>query len=343
MIRLRTIYLVSGLLVAGCGDEAGGTAATDAQVESDAQAELDAGGDGDAAERLRAAIGTFAIELIAPKPATETRDAQPGLTSIAGRVYEAMPPSNMQWNAVEEDGDCRLFEPINPFCDPACGSGTICAGDGMCVAPPAALDAGTVTFTGLGDAVLSIDPLPRSFAYQPRSTSDLMYPPFAEGDVIGFSAAGDELLPFELSARGIAPLELLSPTPIAFDPEAETLIRWTAAESSDSSRIIVIVDISHHGGRKGELVCETGDDGELELPAALVQGLIDLGVAGFPTVTVTREVTSEPLSAAPGIKLRIFSNVDRELDVPGVTSCNEPGQQDVCPEGQTCQANKLCR
>jgi hypothetical protein len=170
----------------------------------------------------------------------------------------------------------------------------------------------------------------------------LAYPPFAAGDAVMLSAEGGELLPFELSAQAIAPLELLSPSPLPFDPDAQTLVRWTPPASGDGSRIIVTADISHHGGRKGELMCETDDDGELEIPATLVQGLIDLGVAGFPTIVVTRESTNEPAAETPGIELRIFSEVGRELEIPGVTSCDEPGQQDVCPEGQTCQVNKLC-
>lgn len=347
MSMMRTRFVACGCvlawLIASCGDDASVEPAPDAQVEHDADVASDAS-ESDAAARLRSAIGVFGIELNAPVPATDTADAKPGTTSIVGRVYEAMPPSNMQWNVVEETGDCGLFEPFNPFCDPACGSSEICAGDGMCMAPPATFDLGVVTLTGLGAAELSISPLPPTNTYQPRSTSDLMYPPFAEGDVITLSAEGGELLPVSLSARGIAPLELLSDSPIAFNPDAETLVTWVPPSSSSaSSRIIVTVDISHHGGRKGELVCNTDDDGELELPAALVQGLIDLGVAGFPTVAVARESASEPLAEAPGLALRIFSEAVRELDIPGVTSCDEPGQQDACPDGQTCQANKLCR
>lgn len=328
------------LLLASCGDDEATVSPNEndsGQVESDAQV----GDDGEAADRLRAAIGTFGVELIAPVPATDTADARPGASSIVGRVYEAMPPSSMPWSEVDQAGDCRLFEPLNPFCDPACGSSQVCIESGTCVAPPAPLDVGLVTLTGLGDEALEMSPLPPSNTYQPRGTSGLPYPPFAENDLVALAAEGGELLPFELEARGIAPLEVLSTSPIQFDPDAATVVRWTPAGSNAGSRIVVTVDISHHGGRKGELVCETDDDGELELPAALVQGLIDLGVAGFPSLEVARESTSVPLERAPGLSLKIFSSVDLALEIPGYISCM-PEDEDACPEGQTCLVTHVC-
>jgi hypothetical protein len=108
------------------------------------------------------------------------------------------------------------------------------------------------------------------------------------------------------------------------------------------SRIVVRVDISHHGGQKGELVCEVEDSGEFELPAVLVQGLIDLGVAGYPSLDVTRESVSEPAPDAPGVALTISSSTTLELEIPGVISCDEVGVQDVCPAGQLCQLTRLC-
>ena len=329
------------LLVLGCsnGDDPAGdaSAAHDADVEQDAATPEPDGGSGG----LRDAVGTFSIELLAAS------DGAPGMTAIVGRVYAAKPPSTIQWMRVDEVGDCELFEPLIPFCDPSCGSGTTCLPEGTCAAPPATLDVGTVTVSGLlgdeGEAEIAIEPLPPSNSYQPRSTSELAFPPFAEGDEVALGASGGDVPAFDLIARGIAPLEVLSPSPITFDAEAATVLSWRAPESGEASRIIVTVDISHHGGRKGELVCTTDDDGELELPSALVQGLIELGVAGFPTVTLTRESRNEPSAQAPGLTLRVFSEVDRNLEIPGVVSCEQTGQQDICPDGQTCQANKVCR
>ena len=39
----------------------------------------------------------------------------------------------------------------------------------------------------------------------------------------------------------------------------------------------VLLEISHHGGRKGQLVCRTDDNGSLMIPAELVTELINLG------------------------------------------------------------------
>src|SRR5688500_6427334 len=167
---------LAALLVLGCGDDPDELArdastAHDADVEHDAaMSEPDGGGGG-----LRDAVGTFSIELLA------ATDDAPGMTAIVGRVYAAKPPSTIQWMLSEEVGDCRLFEPLIPFCDPSCGSGTTCSPDGTCATPLASLDVGTVTFTGLlgegGDVEIAIDPLPPSNSYQPRSTSELAFPP----------------------------------------------------------------------------------------------------------------------------------------------------------------------
>jgi hypothetical protein len=294
---------------------------------------------------LREAVGTFGIELIEEVPATAETDATPPTTSIVGRVYDAAAPSKLQWLLQAEEGECQLLKPRAPFCDPACTGGAVCEDDDTCTSVPKALDLGAVTLTGLnddsGDHPLELTALAPSNTYQPRGSSPFVYPPFDEGGVVTLSAEGGAYEPFELSAPAIAPLELSVASPLPFDPEGTTTVRWEPPAEGDGSHIIVRVDISHHGGQKGELLCETADDGELELPAALVQGLVDLGVAGYPTLEVVRESKST-LPQAPGIALAIGSSITLELEIPGITSCSEPGQQDVCDEGELCQANKLC-
>src|SRR6185436_20637119 len=49
-------------------------------------------------------------------------------TSVSGRVL-ASPPPRTPPEQVGEQGGCRLLRAVNPFCDPACGSGQLCVSD----------------------------------------------------------------------------------------------------------------------------------------------------------------------------------------------------------------------
>jgi hypothetical protein len=342
MNRSILTSLVLFTLACGSDDEVASDASAQDASPHDASDLADSSTD---ASALRDAVGTFGIELIEVVPATDQTDATPATTSIVGRVYERAAPSKIQWLRQAEEGECQLLKPRAPFCDPACTGGAVCEADDTCTPVPKALDLGTITLSGLnddsGDHPLELTALAPSNTYQPRGSSPFVYPPFEEGAVVQLSTEGGAYEPFELSAPAIAPLELSATSPLPFDPEGTTTIRWAPPADSAASHIIVRVDISHHGGQKGELLCETDDDGELELPAALVQGLVDLGVAGYPTIQVVRE-SKTTLPQAPGIALAISSSITLELDIPGITSCSEPGQQDVCGEGELCQANKLC-
>jgi hypothetical protein len=245
---------------------------------------------------------------------------------------------------VDEAAGCRLLKPRAPFCDPLCTSGETCAMDDTCIAAPTPLDVGTVTLRGLqandGPTELSLNPLAPSNTYQPRGSSNLAYPPFDEEGTVTLTAEGGELAPFELRTPAIEPLETSLPPTVTVGGDTPTLLTWTPPTTS-GSRIIITVDISHHGGQTGELTCEGEDDGELELPSALVDGLIELGVAGFPDLKLTRQASSEPLPDAPGLSLIAFSTVTLAVEIPGFVSC-DPEEENSCPDGQICQQNHLC-
>lgn len=340
----RTLQRACALLfalAAACGDDTATPGRqADAAATEDAGA-LDAG-------RPLSAVGTFSIELIEAVPATDQTNATPAVTSFAGLVYESERLSNMQWTLVDEADDCELLEPLTPFCDPSCTSRQVCAPEGECVAVPATIDFGPAAVQGLSnedgsDAAVTLTPRATSSIYFASGAGELAYPPFEAGSPVTLSfTPGGGLAPFELHAEGIAPLELLTHAPLSLDPEGPTLVRWTPA-SAGASRIVVRVDISHHGGQKGELVCDTADDGELELPPGLVQGLIDLGVAGFPSLAIAREARSEPPPFAPGLRLKVFSSLTLALEIPGVLSCTMPGEQAECPDGQSCLTTRICQ
>jgi hypothetical protein len=121
------------------------------------------------------------------------------------------------------------------------------------------------------------------------------------------------------------------------DGEAFTL-QWEPA-SEGASRISLKLDISHHGGTKGKVECEGDDDGELTVPADMVSDLIALGVAGFPSVVLTRTASEQTQLPMGRVRLRVYEYVERFVTIPGLRSC---GSQVDCESGQTCRDDKTC-
>jgi Cys-rich repeat protein len=113
-------------------------------------------------------------------------------------------------------------------------------------------------------------------------------------------------------------------------------LTWNAPTMPDLARVQIRLDISHHGGKKGEIDCDAPDNGAFEIPASLVTDLVDLGLAGFPTVQVAREIASSS-EAEPKIALLVSSPVEREVDT-GVHSCTMDMD---CPAGQHCDTGSL--
>ncbi len=84
--------------------------------------------------------------------------------------------------------------------------------------------------------------------------------------------------------------------------------------------------------------CETRDTGSLSVDAALVQELVDLGVAGFPTVILTRRAVSSTKTSAGRVDLVVYSDLELSIGVPGVVSCTD---NEDCPSG-TCLPDLTC-
>ena len=296
--------------------------------------------------------GTFLLELHASVPATAERPAKAAYSELLGQALTGETPSGTLWTMTAEEGGCRLLEPSVPLCDPSCSDGEVCVEDGVCAGYPDGIDVGAVTLSGIrtedgGDRV-EMNPLPPSNTYQLPGSPRLAYPPFEPGDEVTLDAEGGALSAFSIQAAGLSPLVLPSEDDVTLDPTLPTALRWEPGADADAV-IRVVVDISHHGGKKGEIQCETGDDGDFEIPAVIGAALIELGVAGNPTLELAREssgsasVEGSPGTVASGsVELRIRSAITLGLQIPGVVSCDEPGMQGNCPDGQLCQPRHVC-
>lgn len=298
-------------------------------------------GDTGTVEYPETLVGTFQVQLVAPVPASDTSPASPGKTAVVGKVYDGETPATIVWEAGTKSGECQLFTPRVPFCDTPCGGSAVCVEDNTCAPYPTAGSAGTITVKGLktsdGATEFTMDPIANN--YQPPGSITLAYPAFAEGDLVTLDAPGADVDAFKLSARGIAQLELKNAS-IPLVADTPVTLQWTPAADPTRSSIHVKLDISHHGGTKGMIECDTADAGSLELPGALISELLDLGVAGFPSIIVTRRSVGSAAIAAGRVDLVISAKTEHFVDIDGVTSCSDTSE---CPNGQTCQDDLTCK
>jgi len=260
------------------------------------------------------------------------------MTSIIGRINDGVTPVTTIWEKPEVDGDCTLTTPRVPFCSTPCGGSAACVEDDTCLAYPTAHGVGVVTVTGVkaadGSSSLELKPLNNNY----QAGVPLAYPPFAESDAVTFAAAGDYFPAFNLSSKGIAPLALTS-TELALKSGQALALTWTKGAES-SAKIHVKLDISHHGGSKGQIHCDTADSGALTVSAALISKLLNLGVAGFPTVIVTRHVVGSSVISPGRVELEISSTVEQAVAIDGLKSCTDKAD---CPDGQDCQPDLTCK
>ncbi len=273
------------------------------------------------------------------------KDSDPDYTSIDGKVNNAASPVLPILHTMTTDGDCQLRIPSYPFCSMSCGTGA-CVADETCMPYPTSQDVGTIHVAGVhtaaGASELDLVHNVSSagvHSYSHGATS-LAYPGFADGDPITVTASGSAYTPaFTLTAAGIAPLAITSSAP-TLQRNTAIDVTWTPPATAAASRIRIKVDISHHGGLRGQIDCDTADDGSLTLGAAMLTQLIDLGVAGFPTIEVTRERVGSALTVGGRVDLTISSMISQAITIPGVISCND---DTMCTPPATCQPDLTCR
>jgi hypothetical protein len=318
--------VVAALLTAGC---AGSSPAAPPAITGDGGLIPDASG-GAIPDGGSAQLGGFAVALVA---ATETPPV-PAFTSITGKVYDGPSPPTVVWEAQTSSGGCTLYAVKPPFCGPSCGGEAACVATNTCVPYPRAQNLGTVTVTGVGAPVTLIS-VANNYQAPPRPA--LPYPPAAEGAAITVQASSGPLGAFSVTSGGVAPLGASGP--VALESGKPLHLAWTPPGRAGTV-VEVKLDISHHGGTRSKIECTAPDSGSLDISAPLITGLVSLGVAGFPGVSLTRVSEGRTQVPAGLISLRVTSTADLVVNIPGVTSCEEDIE---CPAGQKCQPDKRCK
>ena len=84
-------------------------------------------------------------------------------------------------------------------------------------------------------------------------------------------------------------------------------------------------------------VVDRPDTGSFDIPEPLVTKLIGLGLAGYPTISVSR-VSVGADEARPELVLLVSENKQRAVDT-GVKSCQEDSE---CTAPEVCEADRSC-
>jgi hypothetical protein len=327
--RVKPACFVLLVAALGCGSSPGVTVGGNDAADT-STGTPDGGGEGSAV------LGGFLVELKAGVPATATDPAVPAFTSIIGKVNDGPIPPTIIWQDKQSASGCTMMEVHVPFCNPGCGSSAACVADGQCVSYPTGQDVGTVTVKGVGLADVTL--VAASNTYQAPITVTLPYPPAAEGAAIDLQATGGKLGAFAVHAVGVTPLEFAGPVPLETGKPVN--LTWKAPSNLALTQIEIHLDISHHGGTKAKIECLVRDTGTLSIPEPLITRLAAVGIAGFPSIVMTRVSEGWTSVAAGKISLRVASSVEREIQIPGLVSCTEDKD---CPTGKTCQQDLKCQ
>jgi hypothetical protein len=326
---LRGVMNLLALLVAssGCASSPDDPATGSSAGSSGAGGAGGSGGSGGSGNAgAGSLIGGITVRLIASNVET----GSPAYTSLLGKFQDGPQPPPVPLELSRREGDCSLLVPSLPSCIPGCPSSALCTEDDVCTPFPNAVNVGTIDVEGLGAAPFSMEPKTSAFAYQPPST--LPNPPCEEGAEV--RATTDSLT---LESTCIAQLELtVEETPEVRAGEG-VLLSWVPPGVPDISRVHIVLDVAHHGGKKGEIVCDVADTGSFEIPESLVTELVNLGLAGFPTIVVSR-MAGVPGTAERNVDLTIASPLERLVNT-GITSCTDDTD---CPADTTCRDDLTC-
>ena len=170
---------------------------------------------------------------------------------------------------VAEAGACTMLagsNDISYLCGDACTWGEAACIAGSCVSYPGKASAGPIEVTGL-NGPLTLVPAAGGYTFQGDVPGDL----FSAGAEIRAKAVGDATGAFELVARGV-PTLAWNPKGFNMEMGKDLVFHWTPApDAPPGTRIYVNLQTGWHGtSTKAQIWCEGPDNGELVVPASMV-------------------------------------------------------------------------
>ncbi len=321
------------------GESASGTDATEPAESPGAGENPDAGGPPAVevpSERRGESLGQFTLTM------QPERDGSEAYATFQGKVWASPVPERDGWETTSSEGDCLIREPVLPQCGDGCDPPAFCAVGDECATEPDTVDVGEVTVWGLANQAMTdsfvMTPLnPTTNQYIASGEARLSYPPLADGDLLTLRAEGGALEPFAIAVRGIAPVHLTVGDELPFEEDTPLELTWELGQT-ETARVEVRVNISHHGGTKGEIICDVEDTGAVTIEGLLVSRLLELGFAGFPEVEVQRYTESFANVVDDHVVVRMVAYDKRLLSIAGLTSCVDASE---CAEGEMC-VSSMC-
>ena len=245
-----------------------------------------------------------------------------------GTVADGVVPTSVL-EELASDGDCAVLRRNNPFCDPGCDPGYTCNFDGECVAYPVNQDLGTVSILGMVQPVVMEPVFPGNTYFD----TSLPNPGFVVGELLTLSMPGGVYGPLELHGVGIEPLTLPEGT-WTLDEGQDFTLAWDAPVGPVvRSEVYVVIAIDQHGVSPSTLQCTFDDDGEGTVSASIISTLIEVGVTGFPSGTMTRRTADHGPAAGGCLEFVVSASQGASVEVVGHTPCVD---DEDCPDGQDC-------
>jgi len=254
---------------------------------------------------------------------------------ISGEVADAVLPVAVL-AVVTTSGECTLYRKENPFCEPPCGPGDTCDYDGACIPYPIPQDLGDVTVSGLEGGNVDMNPLGDPPIYY---ATEIPYPPWQPGAAITIKSTGGVRTPLDMT--GVGP-QTFSVTDTAWTIQRGQPLtaHWAAPSGPVDTRVELQLLIDQHGNAPASVKCDFDDDGEAEVPVAIINALLDSGVSGFPSGRLTRQTFDSMAIGAFCADFAVRAPRNVKITVSGHTPCLHDNQ---CPSGQTCdEAIETC-
>lgn len=254
--------------------------------------------------------------------------AESDSTAVDGAVADGVVPTDVR-EVLLTEGDCQVLRRGNPYCDPGCDPGYTCDFDGVCVAYPVNQDLGTVSISGMVQAVEMEAVFPGNTYYD----TTLPHPGYVTGEVLTLSMPGGVYGPAELHGVGVEPFEMDGVSWV-LDEDADLALSWPAPTTEVvRSEIAVSISIDQHGITPSTLECVFEDDGEGTVSAAAIGELVAVGVTGFPSGSIVRRTVDSAAAGDGCMEFTVSAPRTVTVDVVGYTPCVS---DEDCPEGETC-------
>ena len=256
-------------------------------------------------------------------------EAHEQFSFVDGVVADGVNPITVLEEVLSE-GECKLLQRLNPFCDPPCAAGETCGNDNNCVTFPSNQDAGVLVFEGLKEP-LELEPVAPGNNY---FATGLPHPAAEPDAEITLTATGGVFGDLALYGVGVHPLDLGEDVQWDVEEGVDLQVTWEPPPGEVRSHVFMLVNIDQHGASPLNLVCNVPDTGSASIPSSVMDELLAFGVSGFPNgQLIRRTVDSVPIGDGGCVEFVISSPRGPDVRVAGHTPCKSDLD---CPTGQTC-------